>query len=407
MMRTVFHIDVNSAFLSWEAVDRLQKGEKTDLRDIPSAVGGDQKSRRGIVLAKSIPAKRFGVKTGEPIVQALRKCPSLTIVPSNYALYQKYSEKLREFLSRYSPLVEPFSVDECFLEYTGMERLFGPPVEAAHAIREGIKAELGFTVNIGVSENKLLAKMASDFQKPDRVHTLFPAELPQKMWPLPVSDLFMAGRRILPTLEKLGIRTIGDLADTDPKLLIYYFKSHGMTLWNYANGIDPSPVAPLPPPKSVGNSITFPQDAKTKKEALPVFLKLAESVGSRLRKGGFQASLITVIIKNYEFITVSHQQKIPCPTSSTNELYRIALSLFDALWDGSPIRLLGISAAQLTANEEDQFLLWESPEQPELDNAVDSLRRKFGEDILLRGRTMNAGVTIRSTGPSSREYRES
>ena len=405
-MRFVFHIDVNSAFLSWEAVNRLKSGETEDLRTVPAVVGGDQKSRRGIVLAKSIPAKRYGIKTGEPIASALRKCPTLTVVPSNYPLYQEYSESLREFLSHYSPLVEPFSVDECYLEYTGMERLFGPPVVAAHAIREGIKERLGFTVNVGVSENKLLAKMASDFQKPDRVHTLFRSELSKKMWPLPVSDLFMVGRSSLPVLDQMGIHTIGDLARTDPKLLTYRFKSQGITLWNYANGIDPTPVAPLPPPKSVGNSVTLPRDAKTKEEALPVLLKLSESVGSRLRHGGFQASLISIVIKNADFSVSSHQQKLSSPISSTNEIYRIALSLFDALWDASPIRLLGVSASTLSRQTDNQFLLWESAEQPRLDGAVDSLRDKFGAEILTRGRTMKSDVTIRSTGPSSREYRE-
>ena len=405
-MRTVFHIDVNSAFLSWEAVNRLQNGESLDLRTVPSVVGGDQKSRRGIVLAKSIPAKRFGIKTGEPIAQALKKCPSLVVVSSDYTLYQKYSGKLREFLFRYSPLVEPFSVDECFGEYTGMERLFGPPVEAAESIRRGIKEELGFTVNIGVSENKLLAKMASDFEKPDRIHTLYRSEIQDKMWPLPVSDLFMVGRRSLPVLRNMGIQTIGDLAKTDPKLLTYSFKSQGMTFWNYANGIDPTPVAPLPPPKSVGNSITLPKDAKTKEDTLPVFLKLSESVGARLRRDGFSASLFTVIIKNSDFITVSHQAKLSSPIDSTNEIYRIALSLFDRLWDGSPIRLLGMSASSLSKGS-DQQTLWEFSDHSELDGAVDTIRDKFGSNIVQRGRTMHSDVTIRSTGPSSREYRES
>lgn len=228
MRRVVFHVDVNSAFLSWEAVYRLTHlGGTLDLRTIPSAVGGDMAKRRGIILAKSLPAKKYGVRTGETIGEAKKKCPDLMLVSPHYGLYERASGALMEMLREYSPQVEQFSIDEAFLDMTGMERLFGEPVEAAEALRARIRNELGFTVNIGVSSNKLLAKMASDFEKPDKVHTLFPEEIAEKMWPLPVRELFLVGQATEKKLKQLGIDTIGDLACMDVKTLRAYLKKHG------------------------------------------------------------------------------------------------------------------------------------------------------------------------------------
>ena len=213
MKRVIYHIDVNSAFLSWEAVYRLYHlGAQRDLRDEVAAVGGDMAMRHGIILAKSIPAKKYGIKTGESIVEARQNCPTLKLVPPNYHLYDQCSKAFMEILRRYSPDVEQYSVDEAFVDMTGTESLWGDPVLTADRIREQIRDELGFTVNIGISENKLLAKMASDFKKPDQVHTLWKEEIPDKMWPLPVSDLFFVGRATAKKLFSLGIKTIGDLA---------------------------------------------------------------------------------------------------------------------------------------------------------------------------------------------------
>ena len=235
----VFHVDVNSAFLSWEAVYRIRElGAKKDLRDELCAVGGDRQARRGIILAKSQSAKGYGVRTGESILEAKRKCPDLKLVPANYHLYRQSSEAFIKILKEYSPEMEQYSIDEAFMNMTGMEKLFGPPREAAERIRERIFRELGFTVNIGISTNKLLAKMASDFKKPNLVHTLFPEEIPEKMWPLPVRELFFVGRSTEASLKRLGIRTIGDLAKTDPELLKYHLKKHGEVIWNFANGRD-------------------------------------------------------------------------------------------------------------------------------------------------------------------------
>ena len=245
MSRIIFHIDVNSAFLSWTAVDRLKKGEEIDIRTIPSIIGGDSESRRGIVLAKSTPAKKYGIITGEPIAMALRKCPELVSFPPDFHLYSENSRKMFQILSEYSDRIEQFSIDEGFLDYTGMERLFGPPIEAAETIRRRIQKELGFTVNIGVSTNKILAKMAGELEKPDKLITLFPEEIEEKLWPLPVEELFMIGKRTAPRLHNMGIHTIGDLAKFPLPFLEKEFKSFGKMMHCYANGIDDSVVEPV------------------------------------------------------------------------------------------------------------------------------------------------------------------
>ena len=261
MSRIIFHIDVNSAYLSWTAVEQLKSGAALDIRTIPAIIGGDRKSRHGVVLAKSIPAKKYGIHTGEPVANALRKCPDIHMEPPDHALYHEYSRRLMEFLHTYTPDIEQVSVDECYLDFTGIAHRYHSYVSAAFEIKDRVREKFGFTVNIGISSNKLLAKMASDFEKPDRVHTLFPEEIKVKMWPLPVRELYMAGGSSVETLKKLGIRTIGELAQADPKILELHLKSHGRMLWNFANGIDDSPVVTWKTEaKGIGNSTTLPAD---------------------------------------------------------------------------------------------------------------------------------------------------
>ena len=298
MDRIVFHIDVNSAYLSWEAVARLKAGETVDLREIPAAVGGDIETRHGVILAKSIPAKKYGVTTGEPVVDALRKCPDLTLVKPHHQMYREQSRAFIAILQQYSDVIEQFSVDEAFVDMTGSGRLFGTPVEAAHRIRKQIYEELGFTVNIGVSSNKLLAKMASDFQKPDRVHTLFPEEIEQKMWILPVRDLFFVGKAAERRLRSLGIRTIGDLAHTDPQVLSRVLKKHGEVLWRYANGIDDSPVEIEPADaKGYSNSTTLSFDVTSGADAKSVLRRLTDQVCQRIRQDDVRVETVTVQIR--------------------------------------------------------------------------------------------------------------
>lgn len=398
--RTVFHIDVNSAFLSWTAAEQLKHGAEVDLREIPAIIGGDQQSRRGVVLAKSIPAKKYGIRTGEPVANAFRKCPNLVMEPPNHKLYEQYSSELMAFLRTYTPDIEQVSVDECYIDYTGIAHRHTSAVEWAFEIKDAIYKKFGFTVNIGISSNKLLAKMASDFEKPNRVHTLFPEEIRVKMWPLPVWELYMAGRSSVEILRKLEIKTIGDLAQADPRLLELHLKSHGRTLWEFANGIDNTNVQKEhAAAKGIGNSTTLPKDVVTKEEAKKVFLRLAESVGSRLREAEKKANMVSVEIKYSTFQTVSHQKQLGKASNSDSVIYGVASELFEELWSGEPIRLLGIRSAKLVdADEPEQLSIFDMQvEKPKdekhkkLDQALDQIRKKYGEDAVVRGRLLDSG----------------
>ncbi|MDO5423845.1 MAG: DNA polymerase IV [Eubacteriales bacterium] len=392
MNRTIFHIDVNSAFLSWTSVENLRTGSGPDLRTIPAIIGGDRASRHGIVLAKSIPAKAYGIYTSQPVAQALRLCADLVIAPPDHALYRRCSHALMDYLKTLTPDLEQLSIDECFLDFTGISHRYPSPVQAACEIKDTISQMFGFTVNIGISSNKLLAKMASDFEKPDKVHTLFPQEISRKMWPLPVSSLYMAGHSSVATLQKLGIRTIGELAASDPDLIALHLKSHGRTLWEYANGIDDSPVCPEPAAaKGIGNSTTLSQDARTAPEAKKVLKSLAESVSRRLRKAEVLAGNVCVEIKYADFVSTSRQTQLSTPCDTTDGIYQVACVLFDQLWNQEPIRLLGIRASRLvTAEEPVQLSLFDlapekSEKQKKLDIALDSIRARYGQSAVVRG----------------------
>lgn len=385
----VFHVDVNSAFLSWEAVNREKKGMEPDLRTIPSAIGGDMAKRHGVILAKSIPAKQYNVRTGESIMEARKKCPNLLIISPNHKLYKEYSNAFMDILREYTPDVEQFSIDEAFMDMTGTQLLFGEPIAAANQIKDRIKKELGFTVNVGISSNKLLAKMASDFQKPDLVHTLFPDEIRTKMWGLPVSDLFFVGRVTTKKLLTMGIHTIGDLAQTDVELLKLHFKKQGEVIWNFANGIDFSVVQSEPTPnKGYGNSTTVSFDVTDLETAKMVLLTLAENVAGRLRKDGVKIETVSVGIKDTNFKSSSHQKVLESPTNITAEIYQIACVLFEELWDGTPIRLLGIQTSKIremdAGRQLSMFDTTNYEKLEKLDAAVDKIRGKFGDEVVKR-----------------------
>lgn len=390
MNRVIFHIDVNSAFLSWEAVYRLYHlGGRVDLREEVAAVGGDMAMRHGIILAKSIPAKKYGIKTGESIVEARQKCPQLMLVPPNYHLYDECSRAFMEILRQYSPEVEQYSVDEAFIDMSGTIQLWGEPEAVADRIREQIRRELGFTVNIGVSENKLLAKMAGDFQKPDRTHTLWKNEIEKKMWPLPVSDLFFVGRATARKLFALGIRTIGDLAKADPDMLKSHLKKQGEVIWGFANGIDVSVAEPeAPAAKGYGNSTTIAFDVCDASTARLVLLSLAETVGARLREAGVRAEVIAVGIKSFDLRYASHQMTLQNATSITLEIYKYACRLFDELWDGTPIRHLGIHTGRIrdgmNMRQVDMFDDTDYEKLAKLDAAVDGIRKRYRNDSMKR-----------------------
>jgi DNA polymerase-4 len=393
----IFHIDVNSAYLSWQAAYELENGSSRDLRTLPAIIGGDQAKRHGIVLAKSIPAKKQGILTGESLMEARLKCPGLLVIPPNYQLFAQCSEAMYELLLDYSPQVQRYSVDECFLDYTASQRLFGAPEETAHAIRNRIKEELGFTVNIGISSNKLLAKMGGELQKPDQVHTLFPAEIMEKMWPLPVGDLFMVGRATRKKLKRLNIQTIGELANSEPAFLRLHFKSYGTLLWQYANGIDDSLVreSNFPKQKGIGNSTTISFDVTDRKEALLVLLSLTEKIAIRMRRKKAFGQVVAISIKSFQLERTSHQRRLAHPCQSTRALYEVVEALFDEAWTGTPIRHLGVRISDLTDLPFEQLSLFDSYDRQKdavLDATMDKLRKRYGEKILIRGCFPHSGI---------------
>lgn len=410
MKQIIFHIDVNSAFLSWEAVYRLaHKGGRLDLRRIPSAVGGDVALRHGIILAKSIPAKKYGIQTGEAVWEAKRKYPDLMLVPPNYGLYDQCSAALMELLWEYSDVVEQYSIDEAFVDMSGTCHLFGTPEETAGRIKDRVRGELGFTVNVGVSDNKLLAKMASDFKKPDRVHTLYRNEIQKKMWPLPVSELFFVGRATAAKLFSMGIRTIGELAAADPARLRSVLKKQGELIWGFANGIDLSPVLAQPPAnKGYGNSTTTPYDVTDMETARLVLLALCETVSGRLRRDGVQARVVSVGIRYGDLSHVSHQKVLYSPTNLTVELYEAACQLFAELWNGQPVRYLGVHMGQAAGeNEYRQLSFFDEIDYEKLirlDRTMDAIRGRFGADAVMRAAFLGRPVDHMSGG-ISREKR--
>lgn len=395
MERTILHVDVNSAYLSWEAVYRLQHGAREDLRTVPSVVGGDEKSRHGIVLARSIPAKKFGIKTGEVLWSARSKCPGLIVLSPSYPLYLSCSDAMVELLKEYSPVVERYSVDECFVDLTDQcgER---NGVDIGWEIKERFRNELGYTVNIGVSTNKLLAKMASELEKPDKVHTLYPHEIPKKLWPLPVRELFLAGPRTIPKLYKLNIFTIGQLAHASADLLQEHFKSHGPAIWKYANGIDDSPVvAGERLMKGVGNSTTAPFDVDNEREALLYLLSLTETVGARLRGKGMTARVVTVSLRSATLSFYSHQRRLVSPTNNTELLYQEVRRLFLEAWKGEPLRHLGVHLSELESAEFRQLSLFDgitASDKATLDKSIDKIRAVHGAETLVRGSFLHSGI---------------
>lgn len=410
MDRIVFHIDVNSAFLSWEAAYRIHHlGGKLDLREIPSAVGGDMSKRHGIILAKSIPAKRYNIKTGETVVDALRKCPNLVLVPPNYDLYQKSSKAFLEILKEYSPSIEQYSIDESFLDMTGTESLFGKPEEVANEIRERTYKELGFTVNVGISNIKVLAKMASDFKKPNLVHTLWLNEIKEKMWILPVSELFFVGRATTRKLFGIGIKTIGDLAQTDLSIIKSHFGKYGEVIWSFANGIDFSAVEPVPPPnKGYGNSTTIAFDVTDANTAKLVLLSLAETVSARLRDDDVKIKVVSVGVRDYNLEYYSHQKKLKTATNITREIYESVCQVFDEMWNKIPIRHLGIHTSQVVTEEARQLNLFDNYDYEKLerlDRAVDNIRKRFGMDSVVRASFVKSSKIDHMSGGISREKR--
>lgn len=388
--RIIFHVDVNAAFLSWEASYRINVlGETLDLRNIPSAVGGDMEQRKGVILAKSTLAKKYGIQTGEPITSALLKCPDLVIVKPNFELYVKSSKAFIDILKEYTPVVEYYSIDEAYMDMTGTEGLYGPPVSVAKRIKDRIYEELGFTVNIGISSNKLLAKMAGELKKPNCVNTLFKEEIKEKLWPLKVNDLLFVGKSTAEKLKKLSIYTVGELAKADPNLLKAHLKKQGEIIYQYAHGIDNDKVrSEIQPNKGYSHSMTTPYDITSQEHAHMILLSLCETVCTRLRMDHMKASCLSVAIVDTYFDGSSHQKTLGTATNVTSEVYQCVCSIFKELWNPkTPIRKLGVYATKLTSQDSYQYNIFDMNKHDKyekLDKAIDNIRNKYGEYSVIR-----------------------
>ncbi len=386
MERKILHIDVNNAFLSWLAVYKLQCGETLDIRTIPAIIGGDEETRKGIVLAKSMKAKEFGIVTGEPIYQARIKCPQVKVFKGNFEIYRKYSNKLYTLLLNYTDKIERYSIDECFLDMT--EYLMKDTLEnKAKEISKRVKQELGFTVNIGISNNKLLAKMASDFEKPDKIHTLYQNEIQTKMWGLPVSELFMLGKKSVPKLQRMGIKTIGDLAKKERQTLIKNFGKHGNIMWEYANGIDNAEVNyKYEKPKSISNATTLPMDLCNIEKIERILFTLTEQVAYRLRQYNLVANTVNIQLRTKAFIDFSHQGRLDIATSNTKHIFTKARALLKEMYkEGTFIRLVGIKVDNLEDREQRQISMFEDKNKEKLDkidSVLDNLKKKYGYDAI-------------------------
>lgn len=405
LKQIIMHIDVNSAFLSWTSAYEMQMGIDRDIRKVPSVIGGNEKSRHGIVLAKSMPAKKFKIQTGESLLEARQKCPNLLVVSPDYRVYTRASKALIEFLKTFTPDVEIFSIDECFLRFTDINKK--EAVKLAYKIKDKVYKTYGYTVNIGISENKLLAKQAGDFEKPNKCHTLFSDEIKEKLWVLPVENLFMVGRKTKPKLNRWGIYTIGDLANADYKLISSMLKSHGRLIYNYAWGRDDSTFKPKDPIKSVGNSSTLKFDVTNTETAHIILLSLVEMTAWRLREANMCCRVVSVSVKDKDFKYSSKQRKLLYFTNCTRDIYISICSLFDELWDNKPIRQLGVSISDLEYSHKRQINIFQdelSAKNEILDKTVDIIRTKYGDEAIIRGVFANSDFKPLLGGYPDDEY---
>lgn len=385
--RYIFHIDVNNAFLSWTAVYLLNNGYKKDIRTIPSVIGGEEHSRYGIVLAKSPVAKKLGVVSAEPVYMAKKKCKDLEIFPPQYKWYYEKSRELMEYLSQYSPLLEQYSVDECFLDMSGMKYIYKDLEKLAYKIKDEVKEKFGYTVNVGIGNNKLCAKMASDFEKPDKVHTLYKDEIVSKLWPLDVGDLFMCGKSTKKELNKLSIYTIGDLAKKDLKFLERHFKSQGRYLYNASRGIDEDKVeVKISKNQSISVTETLPFNLTDPDRLKEILFRQVEEITRELRSKKLYTKTVAVIFKNSSFTTYSAQATLDKPTNNTKEILKKIYEVFDNNYKEDEIRLIGARLANLTSTKEEQISLFDEEindeKEDNIQKTIDDINNKFGKSLI-------------------------
>ena len=394
MDRVILHCDMNGFYASVELLDR------PDLADKPMAVCGDPESRHGIILAKNELAKGFGVVTAETIWQARKKCPDLQLVPPHHEKYKMYSKKINQIYLQYTDMVEPFSIDESWLDVTASLQLFGSGVEIANQIRERVKRELGLTLSVGVSYNKIFAKMGSEYKKPDATTVISRENYQDLLWPMDIGEMFFVGGATAEKLRSMGIATIGDLARANPLGLEALLGKHGPMLHRYANGLDTEPVAlygQREPVKSVGNGITFKRNLVGLDDIVTAVTALADTVAARLRSQRLKAWGVKVDIKDPSFRTITRQKQLMRPTHSTADVKEAALELIQASWrvSSDPIRLLTVTAINLCDEMADEQLsLFDAPvvereKDESLDKAMDDIRRKFGDSSITFGQMID------------------
>ena len=404
--RVIFHIDVNSAYLSWTAVKLLKETNK-DIRNIPSVIGGDQTKRSGVVLARSNPAKQLGIKTGEPIYFALKKSPSLYIHPADFILYEKISKEFNTLLYKYTEIVEKYSIDESYLDVT--DYLFdNTPLELARIIQKDIFDTLGFTVNIGISNVKLLAKTASDFEKPNKIHTLYFKEIKEKLWPLDISSLFSVGKKTQSLLRKLQINTIKDIAQANPADLERRLGKAGIEIWKLANGIDESKIIATPSkPKSISHAETLSTNLSDINLIKKQILKLTETLTTDLRKEQMFCKTIRLTLRDKNFNDKTKQKTLKDYTDNTSIIYDTTVELLKKLYNSQEIRLIGITLDNLILNDNEQMDLFafekdnrkdrltiqrknsKNIKEDKLDNVLDNIKEKYNTNIIKRARNIN------------------
>ena len=396
--RIIFHCDLNCFFASVELL------EKAALQNVPVAVCGDPASRHGIILAKNEPAKQMGVQTAETVWQAKQKCPHLVLLPPHHNLYADYSRRVNAIYGQYTDLVEPFGIDESWLDVTGSLHLFGGDArQLADDIRGRLRQELGLTISVGVSFNKVFAKLGSDYKKPDATTVISRENWRDIVWPLPVGDLLFVGRAAQRTLRQYGVETIGQLAACKPEMLEQLMGKMGVQLYRYANGLDDAPVRPQhqrEPVKSVGNSTTFPENLTRWEEIRSGLQLLSDSVAGRLRKEGLYCGGVAVAVKDAQFRTVSRQMRLGAPTHLMRDIFEAAQELTRRIWKApTPVRLLSVTALYITDSADSyqqlDLLAGDAPlrdqRQEQLESAMDAIRGKYGRDAIAFGRGGKVG----------------
>ncbi len=391
MERTIFHCDLNNFYASVECLHH------PEYRNIPIAVGGDVEKRHGIILAKNMLAKKAGVTTGEALWQAKLKCPDLTLVKPNFSQYLRFSGLVRKIYAEYSDRIESFGIDEVWIDVTEIVGRYASPRALADEIRNRIREEVGITASIGVSFNKVFAKLGSDYKKPDATTVITRENMKEIVFPLPVEDLLYVGRKTTVKMHQLGIYTIGDCARYDVAILRRKFGKWGEYIWTFANGLENSPVLKEgrdPMVKSVGNSTTAPRDLKNLDDVRIVCYVLSESVAARLREAGLRCMTVAVSIRDNDLEGCVRQMKLPCPSDLSDEIAKAAMTLFQANVDfQKPLRSIGVKAADLCVGEVPlQLSIFEDQEKREenlaLEKTIDGIRRRFGAQSIQRLRML-------------------